>query len=86
MARMVWKYSCNYLVLLIFLWQDFIQLRPATSVRQYAKTRRENLEKYVGKMIQSHALNAAVLNPDSYSSVEKGESLKMQGCPAVLVG
>lgn len=42
----------------------------------FARSRNENLAKYVDKMVKHHALNAAVLSPNAYSSVEKVVLLK----------
>eukprot|EP01052_Picozoa_sp_SAG31_P024735 SAG31_NODE_2124_length_6401_cov_2.039829_3_plen_879_part_00 len=65
-ARAGWTYDAS----------DFIFAKPAKSIREYGRTRKQNLETYVNKMIEHQALNAAVLSPESYSTVEKVILLK----------
>lgn len=65
-ARAGWSYDTS----------DFCYTKPAKSIREYGRTRKANLETYINKMIQTQALNAAVLSPESYSTVEKVILLK----------
>ena len=65
-ARAGWSYDAS----------DFIYAKPAKSIREYGRTRKQNLETYVNKMVEQQALNAAVLSPESYSTVEKVILLK----------
>lgn len=65
-ARAGWSYDAS----------DFIYAKPAKSIREYGRTRKGNLDTYVQKMVAGQALNAAVLSPESYSTVEKVILLK----------
>eukprot|EP01052_Picozoa_sp_SAG31_P005815 SAG31_NODE_261_length_18904_cov_115.315554_4_plen_2049_part_00 len=47
-ARSGWTYDNS----------DFIQIKPARSVAAYSRTRRDNLELFVSKVVKSHAINA----------------------------